>query len=75
MGACGAVNGGSRAGQAGGFSPELASSGADITTCTNDLRPGRMKAQMQQDLHSIQGVYREIADATGGAPFAEPPTL
>jgi len=69
VGACGAVNGGSRAGQAGGFSPELASSGADITTCTNDLRPGRMKAQMQQDLHSIQGVYREIADATGGRAF------
>lgn len=69
VGACGAVTGGSRAGQAGGFSPELASSGADITTCANDLHPGRLKAQMQQDLHSIQGVYREIADATGGRAF------
>lgn len=68
VGACGAVTGGSRAGQAGGFSPEMAS-GADINTCGKELNPGRIKAQMQQDLHSIQGVYREIADATGGKAF------
>ena len=34
-----------------------------------DLRPGRLQAQMQQDLHSVQGVYRELADATGGRVF------
>ncbi len=67
-GGCGVVTSGSPAGQAGGPSPEL-TSGADINTCTKNLDPGRLKSQMQQDLHSIQGVYREIADATGGRPF------
>jgi len=43
--------------------------GPDITTCNNDLRPGRMTAQMHQDMLSIQGIYREIADATGGQAF------
>ncbi len=48
--------------------PEL-TNGGDITTCGNDLRNGRMTAQMQQDMHSIQGAYRELADATGGRTF------
>ena len=35
----------------------------------HDLHPGRAMAQMQQDLHPIQGAYRELADATGGRTF------
>jgi len=46
-----------------------ATSGGDISTCQNDLHPGRALAQMQQDLHPIQGAYRELADATGGRVF------
>lgn len=67
-GGCGTVSSGSPAGQAAGGGPEL-TAGQDITTCNNDLHPGRLTAQMKQDTHSIQGVYREIADATGGRTF------
>jgi len=61
-GSCGLIT-------ASGLSPtaEL-SSGGDVTTC-NTLQPGRVKAQMLQDLHPIQGAYRELADATGGRVF------
>ncbi|MDR5729092.1 MAG: VWA domain-containing protein [Terriglobia bacterium] len=33
------------------------------------LSPGRQTAQMQQDLHPIQGVFRDVATATGGRAF------
>jgi VWFA-related protein len=34
-----------------------------------DLRPGRAGAQMQQDLKPVQGVFRDVANATGGKAF------
>ncbi|KAA6455573.1 VWA domain-containing protein [Acidobacteria bacterium AB60] len=34
-----------------------------------DINPGRLKAQMQQDAHPIQAVFRELATATGGRPL------
>lgn len=32
-------------------------------------KAGHLNAQAQQDMHSIQGVFREVADATGGRVF------
>jgi VWFA-related protein len=49
--------------------PEM-TQGQDVNpTGKLDLRPGRASAQLQQDMHPIQGVYRELADATGGRIF------
>lgn len=67
-GGCGPASGGGAPSAIAGHDPAL-TSGPDIDTCNNSLVPGRMKAQMYQDMLSIQGVYREIADATGGQAF------
>jgi VWFA-related protein len=47
------------------------SSGIDINQFgqNRDLRPGRLTSQMQQDMRPIEGVFREIAEATGGHAF------
>ena len=55
----------------GSLGPE-ATSGRDIDTQDSgghDLRPGRLSAQMQQDLRPIQGPIRHLAEATGGRIF------
>jgi VWFA-related protein len=75
MGSCGLASGNGPRIQSGmglaqgPVSDPALTSGPDIDTCSNDLRPGRMMAQAHQDMLSIQGVYREIADATGGQAF------
>ena len=49
-----------------------ATSGKDIDTTDSgghDLRPGRLSAQIQQDIRPIQGPIRHLAEATGGRVF------
>jgi VWFA-related protein len=57
--------------QQGALGPE-ASAGQDIDTADNgghSLGSTRLAAQMQQDMHSIQGPVRHLAEATGGQIF------
>lgn len=45
--------------------------GIDINKfgANRDLRAGRLTSQMQQDMRPIEGVFREVAEATGGHAF------
>jgi VWFA-related protein len=65
-GPCGLISGTSGTGIG---APELSNGAGDVSSCQDDLHPGRAMAQMQQDLHPIQGAFRELADATGGRVF------
>ena len=56
------------AGMAGKSGSQTSMDGLDVAV-GRDLRPGRITAQMQQDLHSIQGPIRHLAEATGGRVF------
>ncbi|HWT66697.1 MAG TPA: VWA domain-containing protein, partial [Terracidiphilus sp.] len=49
----------------GASSPRTSSTGEDIST-GRDMRPGRVTAQMQQDLHAIAPEYQDLAISTGG---------
>jgi VWFA-related protein len=58
----------------GGLGPEATSGASPInlqqaTDMGRDITTNRLYAQMQQDMHPIQGVFRELADATGGRAF------
>jgi VWFA-related protein len=41
-------------------------SGGDDAQGRRNMRPGRIAAEMSQDLHPIQGPIRQVADGTGG---------
>jgi VWFA-related protein len=39
---------------------------ASLADQGNGLNPGRITAQVQEDVHPIQGIFREVSEATGG---------
>jgi VWFA-related protein len=45
---------------------EQAEVAEEVAKSERDINPGRMTAQMQQDAHPIQGVFRDLATSTGG---------
>lgn len=38
----------------------------ELNKSQRDINPGRLTAQMKQDTHPIQPIFRELAEATGG---------
>lgn len=55
-----------RQGTPGGSNPSGDEAQQAMEQSMRDINPGRLTAQMQQDTHPIQPVFRDLAEATGG---------